>query len=1511
MGHGPEAGTLEYTERMSLLPFHPAVQRWFQTTLGTPTPAQTRGWQAIRSGKPTLIAAPTGSGKTLAAFLHAIDELVNEGIEAQRDARTLPDETRVLYLSPLKALSHDVEKNLQAPLDGIRAELEHLGEPVPEIRTAVRTGDTKASTRTQITKRPPHLLVTTPESFYILLTSEGGRRTLSTVRTVIVDEIHAVITDKRGAHLSLSLERLEALVPGPLLRIGLSATQKPIETVGQFLTGNRSHSPGACALIDTSYQRKFDLALELPRSPLEAVMANDVWEEIHERLVELSAEHRTVLIFVNTRRLAERLGRHLADRLGDELVATHHGSLSRQQRLTSEQRLKAGELKLLVATASLELGIDIGDVDLVCQIGSSRSLSTFLQRVGRSRHQVGGIPKGRLFPTTRDDLVECAALVDAVRRGELDELRVPTGPLDILAQQIVAACASESWQEEDLFALCRRAYPYRKLKRDTFDDVLTMLALGFATQRGRRGAYLHRDAVTGLVRGRKGARLTAITSGGAIPELADYQVVLEPEGTMVGTLNEDFAIESMAGDIFQLGNTSWRIVRVEPGKVRVVDAKGQPPSIPFWLGEAPGRSTELSLAVAELRGEVERLIQQNPDNLDEVRRKLTQHYALSPSAAEQVLDYLGASYNALGALPTQETLVIERFFDESGGMQLVLHAPFGSRLNRAWGLALRKCFCRTFNFELQAAANDDAIVLSLGPTHSFPVGDVFSFLNPKTAQHILTQALLDAPMFATRWRWNANRSLAVPRFRGGRKVAPQLQRLQADDLLTLVFPDQVACLENIQGARTIPDHPLVQQTLDDCLTEAMDVEAFLALVEAITTNKKKLVAKDVTEPSPLALEILNARPYAFLDNAPLEERRTQAVLARRWTDPATTSDLSDLDQAAIDRVREEAWPDLRDLEELHDALGMLGFLTLEEIHGLPNGAQVLEWLSSLEAAGRATKARLPQPLSHSMPPSPSHHWTTPERHTAWQALHTHAPEATPPSAVPSPLQPAPESSQWTEEGALQELLRSRLEVLGPCTAERLSREFSKDIMEVTGSLAGLEANGTLFRGQFTPRAKSYQTTAPNPIQEEWCDRGLLARIHRYTLNRLRKEIEPVSILIFQRFLFRWQGLDPRHKRSGPEALTPLLAQLEGFTAPARAWEHEIFASRLPEYQSPWLDAECLAGRLVWLRLHAKNSGQAKADSAEKRSSGLVKNAPIVLLPRSRVDAWLTPLEELPVLSSNAALLQQRLGERGALFYDELLQASKLLRSHLQLALGELVAQGLATADSYAGLRALMQPQKATHSARRRTPRLLRGIESSGRWALTRAIPSSPEQDAGEDASEPGGATEAQNIEHRARCLLSRYGVVFRKLLDRERHAPPWRELLRVYRRLEARGEIRGGRFVAGQSGEQYALPESIGLLREMRRTAPQEEWVVISAVDPTNLLRLTTPSARITQLTDNRILLEDGKPIAVRQSGTLRALIPLDAPTTRRAHAALLRIRDTSEDSTSTPLPDRALSRLL
>ncbi|MBX9850484.1 MAG: DEAD/DEAH box helicase [Cytophagaceae bacterium] len=1423
---------------MSLHLFHSSVSKWFREYFSEPTDVQSGAWPEIKKRQSTLIAAPTGSGKTLAAFLSAIDDLIRLGCE-----NALEEKTYVVYVSPLKALSNDIERNLQFPLKGISEELKKSGHPEVKIKVGVRTGDTTPSERTGMIKNPPHILVTTPESLYLLLTSVNGRKMLSSVQTVIVDEIHAVVGSKRGSHLSLSLERLQHLTKHTLTRIGISATQKPIEKVAAFLMGGNGEAERSCKIIDTGHRRKMNLALEVPPSPLTAVMSHEVWGEIYNRLEDLINQHKTTLIFVNTRRLAERLAHHLTEKLGAEAVTAHHGSMSKEHRFDAEQRLKAGSLKALVATASLELGIDIGSVDLVCQIGSPRSIAAFLQRVGRSGHSVGGTPKGIIYPLTRDELVECTAILDAVRRGELDEIIMPEKPIDVLAQQIVAEVGSDEWEEDALYNLMRRAYPYRDLSRKEFDEVISMLAEGFTTRRGRRAAYIFHDIVNKIVKPRKGSRLTALINGGSIPDNFDYDVVQEPENIFIGTLNEDFAIESLPGDIFQLGNSSYQILRVENGKVRVANAKGQPPSLPFWLGEAPGRTAELSVAVARLREEVSERLgdlsdlkpqEEDSENAGRAAWKISamdwlmNEVKIEEAAADQLVTYLATAKAALEILPSQKKLVLERFFDEAGDMHLVVHSPFGARLNRGWGLSLRKRFCKKFNFELQAAATEDAIILSLGSTHSFPLKEVFNYLKSRSVREILVQALLDSPMFGVRWRWNASCALAIQRRKAGQRVAPQLQRMQAEDLVALVFPDQLACFENIQGEREVPDHPLVNQTIHDCLTEAMDIDELEKLLKQIEGGEVELYARDLREPSPLAQEILNARPYAFLDDAPLEERRTRAVINRRWLDPSEAKDLGKLDEQAIINVKAEAWPEAENADEFQDALSMAGYFTKEEVwkDGGINLWNV--FFNELRNQGRVTSVSVNDKKEL---------WISVDRIPQFNAVFPDL-KLTAPFPLPAKLL----EKQWGKEEALREIIRGRMEILGPVTEKELAESIGLPVSEIHQALLMLEGEGFVFRGNFTP----------DTSEEEWCERRLLARIHRYTLERLRKEIEAVSTADFMRYLFQWHGITEKQSE-GPRALEEILKTLEGFEAAASAWESDILPLRMKDYDYQWLDNCCLSGKTVWGRFRV-NKG------AEKKSITPVKTTPIMLVTRGNLSLWKEWSDiqkDSFELSHAATKVYDFLASKGASFFEEIFIGAKLLKVQVEEGISELVSAGLITSDSFTGVRALLVPSKyKLNSVRRKTVAFK--MEEAGRWSLLNP----------NHAAENGDSNVL--IETIAKLLLNRYGVVFRKLADTETISPPWRDIVKVYRKMEARGEIRGGRFVDGVWGEQFALPDAVASLRQIRKEAKTGNLISISASDPLNLHGVLGPGKKISSFPGNRVLYRDGVVVAVQEGGEVK-----------------------------------------
>jgi ATP-dependent helicase Lhr and Lhr-like helicase len=1431
---------------------HPFVREWFVRKFGTPTEPQEQGWPHILAQRDTLICAPTGSGKTLAAFLACIDVLVRQALSS-----ALTDATQVLYVSPLKALGNDIQKNLDIPLGEITALAKERGFLMPEIRTAVRTGDTRMHERQAMLRRPPHILVTTPESLYILLTAQKSREILATVKTVIVDEIHAVADDKRGAHLALSLERLDALTGNRSTRIGLSATQKPIELIARFLAGNGRALPD---IVQVSQCREIELAVEVPGSELGPIASNEMWEEIYERIAELVRQHRSTLVFVNTRRLAERVGHHLAALLGPDAVASHHGSLSRQRRLTVEGRLKAGEIRVLVATASLELGIDIGTVDLVCQIGSPRSVAVALQRAGRSGHWRGAIPKARFFATTRDELIECAALVRAIRLGDLDRIVIPESPLDILAQQIVAACAAEDWDEDRLFALVRRAYPYRDLQRAEFDKIVDMLSEGIAARRGRYTAYLHRDGVHKRLRGRRGARLAAITSGGAIPDNSLYTVRAEPEGFVVGTVDEDFAVESLRGDILLLGNNSWRIRRVQAGTVVVEDAKGAPPNVPFWRGEAPSRTAELSEQVAYVRAKIDSFtealqpeqVRGNAANAASAAVDwLKQECRLDRAGAEQVVEYIVAGRAVLRAVPTLQTIVAERFFDESGGMQLVIHAPFGGRINKAWGLALRKRFCRSFNFELQAAATDNGLNISLSELHSFPLGDVFRFLQPEGLEEILEQAVLTSPIFTTRWRWVAGRALALLRFMGGKKVPPAIQRMRSDDLLAAVFPEALACQENISGEIKIPDHALVRETMKDALTEAMDVDGLKQVLGAIRARKIQCVAVDTPVPSQFSHEILNANPYAYLDDAPLEERRARAVEMRRSLPEAVLSEIGRLDPAAIAQIREEAWPDVRDADELHDSLqtliafpwqleSFLGGRSFRSDNQLAESRRALapevppgltavaalvhrsatEWaphFDQLVAARRAVRANVNERA----------YWVAAEKASAFSALFPAAQFETPPQGF--------ESRKILHEETVAQCVTGWMSHAGVVSVAALSEILGLSASEIDKAMLRLETSGSALRGNFTGAAET-----------EWCDRGLLARIHRLTLRELRSHIQPASASQFMRWLLRWQHVAPGAQMLGERGTLEVLKQLQGFEAPANSWERQILARRVANYDPAVLDQLCLTGAVGWGRLSPHPATLAEPTLANRRVIP-TSVAPIAFFVREDAD-WMIQhrageeqnAQPHRALSAPARETFSYLHQRGASFFADLVRGTGRLKSEVESALWELVTAGMITADGFDNIRALIDPKRRAGQGRGHGTRPRHSV---GRWSLLYS----------HDTPDRMQVTEAT-----CWMLLNRYGVVFREMATRETIVPRWRELLIAFRRLEDRGQIRGGHFVNGFLGEQFALPVAVESLLAARREDPSGEMVTISAADPLNLVGIIVPGDRVAANSGKTVTLCDG-----------------------------------------------------
>ncbi|MCU1320982.1 MAG: associated domain protein [Acidobacteriaceae bacterium] len=1463
---------------------HPVTAEWFLTKFGSPTEPQEHGWPAILAGNTTLISAPTGSGKTLAAFLVCIDQLLRHAIDGN-----LAPCTQVVYVSPLKALSNDVQKNLDGPLREIQQLALERGYLSSEIRTGVRTGDTLTKERAAMLRNPPHILVTTPESLYILLTAGKSREHLRHVRTVIVDEIHAVADDKRGAHLALSLERLDALVMGenrlspgsyltglatPPLRIGLSATQNPISLVADFLTGCREgRSPAT--VIQVGQRRHLDLAIEVPSDALSAVTTNGMWSEIFDKLAAHAENHRSTLVFVNTRRLVEKISFELSSRLGSEHVAAHHGSLSRTLRLDAEQRLKNGEIKILIATASLELGIDIGDIDLVCQIASTRAVAVAMQRVGRAGHWRGAIPKGRLFATTRDDLMEQAALVQKMRAGELDKLEIPDQPTDVLMQQIVACCGAEPWESETLFEVLRRAYPYRNLTRQHFDELLALLTDGIESSRGRYGAYLLHDTIQGHLHPRRGARMIAISNGGAIPDTALFNVILQPEGIQIATLDEHFAVDSSAGDVILLGNTSWRIQRVEAvGRVLVEDAHGAPPSLPFWEGEAPQRTAVLSSGVGELREQIAALTPNVPPayvtpaqpEVAAAIHWLTEACGVCPSGALQLIAYIVAGRAVLGAVPSKTTIIAERFFDEGGGMQLILHAPFGGRINKAWGLALRKRFCRGFNFELQAAATDNGINIALAEQHSFPLSDVFQFLTEHTAKELLEQAAIVSPIFKNRWRWAAGRSLQLLRFSKGKRIAPQIQRTRSEDLMANVFPQAAACFETIVGDIQIPDHPLVNEVMKDVLQEAMDLEGLIEVLKGIKDGSIRCLAVDTPVPSQFAHELLNANPYAFLDEAGLEERRARATNTRKGLPDSVADGAGRLDQHAIDTVRRECWPDLRDEHELHDLLQGLVALPLAALDS-DNARHWPTFYERLRATGRATA------IDCAGTPC----WVA----TEWIA-HAHA----------LWFETDKDTLSVTKKAALKQCVQGWLQILGPTTTASFAEWLALEPVAVFQAFLAMEMQGILMRGAF----ESPATTEDHQV--EWCERRILQRIHRLTLSTLRKQVEAVTPAVYMRWLLHWQHLAPQTQLSGEEGVLAALQQLEGFEAPAVEWERTLLPARVADYDPRHLDALCLSGAVGWGRVSPHPAWSA-GDGAAPRRVIPTNAAPIAFYVRESAD-WLPhalaqqSVEEAKLaaaLSPEALQIRTLLQQRGACFSNDIQRIANFTRVQTQRALWELATAGLAAADGFDQLRIMMDPHRKPPTSDAPGKRVARS--SAGRWSLL-----SEESDVTLSPIERARRTDAAH-ESAAKMLLARYGIVFRDLLIRESNAPKWRDLLGILRRLEARGEVRGGRFVSGFGGEQFALPEAVDSLRAAR-TRECSALITVAAADPINLAGIVIPGDRIAAV--------PGKSVQYR-NGSLH-LEDGQAPTAETQHKPKRANRFSGADSVPTPIPPVPLGEL-
>jgi len=1335
--------------------FHPAVQSWFAETLGAATPIQLEAWRALSTKQHAVISAPTGEGKTLAAFLAVIDRLVKRAIAGENIR-----DTRVLYVSPLKALSNDIEKNLQLPLAGIQRQLKAAEIHIDDIHAMVRTGDTSAADRAKLVRLRPQIVVTTPESLYLMLTSASGRQMLETIETVIVDEIHALAQTRRGSHLLLSIARLESicrdsairngLVYEPFQRIAVSATVKPLAAVAKFLAGN-----APVALCRDDRQRAFDIRLLLPSQPLTAVMSGDAWQEIYAQLATEIQKHRTTLIFVNNRRLCERLARHLTEILqegvsthhglpsdgvhaGSNLgVSTHHGSLSHAQRLRSETLLKEGKLKVMVATSSLELGLDIGTIDLVVQISSPRSIHAFIQRAGRSEHHKNGTSRALLVPLTRDDLSECVALVRALRQGELETIELATAALDILAQHIVAEVAMRDVAADELFAMMSHESVWQNLKRQDFDAVLEMLNDGYSLRFGRRSRYIFYDRTDKVLRARPGARITAALNGGAIPENFEYEVVEEGDNTFVGTVHEDFAIESSQGDVFQLGNRMWQIRQISGNRVTVLHAPDKHPTIPFWIVDVPGRTDALSEAVSSMHALYNDLA--DPEIFT---TQVAAETALAPAIVGQLAEYYRETAESLKHLPTQTSIVLERFFDEVKNCHIVLHSPFGAQVNRAWGLALRKRFCRQFNFELQAAANDNAIILSLSHTHSFALPDVFSYLKSQTAEQVLVQALLDAPMFEVRWRWNASRALAILRRSTRGKLPAQWQKSGAQDLVALLFPDQIACAENLSGPREIPEHPLVKQTVSDCLNEAMDAQGFLRVLKGIESGAIRTKVIDNATPSPLAHEIINARPYAFLDDAPLEERRTRAV--RTDVEARQGDEISDETIAA---VKAETLYPARNENELYDLLTQFALVPESEIllHG--NEADLQSLLARGKVKIHACAADSDSSAIHSF-------YASTDQADLIAAVYENCDDE-------------------KKQRATSSLVLAHLELLGPLSAAELAARLALPETRVMLATAVLENQGSVFVLQ----RKGITL---------YVERTFYQRLQHYGRRRsVQKRLSAAEYLLF---LQQWQHIS--EPLTGPESLAQVLYQLQGVALSLDEW-NEALKLRITDYSERMVEDLLLSGAFFWWR------------AGGSLSKSITRKTRYMLLARETWQQLAPAPGAEPSLSADAKRVLEYLMRHGASFVHDIHsgasdsgQPQKVFTEQTQRGLRELIAQGFVTSDQFFSLRRLTL---SAGPRRRLVNRPAFTQFPQGRFALVKF--GTPGQD------EDSRLTAVANL------LLSRHGVVYRYAAENDFFKAPWPRLVRTLRLMEMAGHVRSGRFIDGLWGEQFAAPAAAATIQ--------------------------------------------------------------------------------------------------
>ncbi len=1533
--------------------FEPYVWEWFEDTFGEPSPPQIASWPRIAEGKNTLIFSPTGSGKTLAAFLWCINELFRMGSEPlSYDGLPLQDSIYVLYISPLKALNNDIQKNLVEPLKGIKRYAEKMGVPVLDVKSAVRTGDTPQNERAKMARRPPHILITTPESLFIILTTQKFREALRTVKYVIVDEIHAISDNKRGVHLSTSLERLQDFATEDFVRIGLSATQKPLDEIARFLVGvDNDGEPRECEIVDVGARKNLNVEVISPVDNLLEAHFDAIWGSSYAKMISMIHEHDTTLIFTNSRYKTERTALRLNELSQDNpvMVGSHHGSMSKQVRLDMENSLKQGTMDALVATSSLELGIDVGSIDLVCQIRSPKSVSKGMQRIGRAGHLLDATSEGRLLVTDRDDLVESAVLVKAIMDGEIDTTRIPTNCLDVLAQQITGAVAADDWEADDLFNLFRHSYCFRDLRRDDFNSVLDMLAANYSFNMDRAPyPKISWDKVNDVLSPERSARLISFRSGGTIPDVADYDVYFQERKTKVGQLDEGFVEELHVGDIFILGSSSWQVLGIERNRVIVGDVYGKAPTIPFWFGDRDSRTYDLGVLVGKFRKEMESKIAS-----DDVISWLQREYYVNENGAKSIYEYFREQHLVTGEIPNDKLVMIEHFHNELGQQQIVIHSSFGIRMNDPWSMALCQAVQEKYAFQPQEATVDDGILFTMPQGQELDPERVLELVTPENVDELLERAIIESPIFSSRFRHNAVRSLLVLREYRGRKVPVWLQNLRATALL--------------EACRHDREFPLMAETFRECMNESLDVPDLRKVLNRLASGEIEVKTLEAEIPSPFTHSLLLLGQYGDMGSIPTRERRSRMMhlhreLLRQILDEETLRNL--LDEEAVESVDSrlqyiDPQRKARNANELARALLDLGDLVdvpdddmslLDRTDG--DTQQALEMLWELVSTHRSVLVPIPTAETN------RERWISTENFPLYRAafgmdvklddkdeeiikyLTENAP--IPSSQIPIPgnienrieklvsgyiVLGIPEvgtsdgemlteyvaAAAWIPDHILEQgmsrqearltLIEKFLRYHGPVTKYEIMEHYGFPDILVDRILTTLHEQGIVAKGEYVP-AKSFP---------QWCFKSNLEEIHRLTLNRLRKEMEPAMPEEYSDFLLRWQHVHPDTQLSGIDGLREVIKQIQGQDNFQAILERDVFPSRVSDYDPAMLDRLCYSGEVFWRRFGYKSlkRGQIGFCFREDRD-WIVADPNEVEMKMNRWD------DDIPEVCDT---VRDFLRENGACFFSDIVKKTELDWRLVLRAIWHLVWTGEATNDGFESIRhgrftsglsgcydLFKKPGREGVTIDYIVGHILdnRRLDPTlGRWAATeRLIPSSLEElDSGE------------KMQGWANLLLKRYGIVSRDVLKWERAAPAWKDLRRALVRLELLGKVRRGFFVQELSGEQYAYPETVETLREAKLRHPDmngngasedaadypypdEPMILLNGCDPANtftaFLHATDEAGQEVKLKrnpHNYAVMQMGQPI-LQYNNAIALFADLSKERAEKAIKAVMQIVD-------------------